>query len=53
MPPDASAVRAGTSTVCATSSVDRPMTGAPTPVPSTCSSAASAALGEGGVGSHL
>jgi hypothetical protein len=51
-PPDASAARAGTSAVRAASSVDRPAAGAPTPAPGTCSSAASAALGEGGAGSH-
>jgi hypothetical protein len=51
--PDASAVRTGTSAACATSSVDRSAAGASAPAPGTCSSAASAALGEGGVGSHL
>jgi hypothetical protein len=50
---DASTARTGTSVVCAASSVDRPPAGAPAPAPGTRSSAASAALGEGGVGSHL
>jgi hypothetical protein len=43
-------VRAGTSTACTASSVDRPAAGAPAPAPGTCSSAT---LGEGGAGSHL
>jgi hypothetical protein len=49
-PPDASAARAGTSAARTASSVDCPAAGAPTPSPGACSSAA---LGEGGVGSHL
>jgi hypothetical protein len=52
-PPDASAVRASTSAACAASSVDCPAAGASAPTPGACSSAASAALGEGGAGSHL
>jgi hypothetical protein len=44
--PDASAARAGTS-------VAHPAAGTSTPAPGTCSSAVSAALGEGGAGSHL
>jgi hypothetical protein len=59
-PPDASVARAGTSVervgtsaACAASPVDRPAVGAPVPAPGACSSAASAALGEGGAGSHL
>jgi hypothetical protein len=51
--PDASAARVGTSAACAASSVDRPTVGASTPAPGTRSSVASAALGEGGAGSHL
>jgi hypothetical protein len=45
-PLDASASRAA-------SSVDRSATGAPAHAPGACSSTASAALGEGGAGSHL
>jgi hypothetical protein len=52
-PPDASAARAGTSAARVASSVDRPAAGAPALAPGACSSAASAALGEGGAGSHL
>jgi hypothetical protein len=52
-PPDAFAARASTSAVCADSSVDRPTAGASAPGPGACSSASSAALGEGGAGSHL
>jgi hypothetical protein len=52
-PPDASAARAGTSAACAAFFVDRLAAGAPVPAPGTCSSAASAALSEGGAGSHL
>jgi hypothetical protein len=44
--PDASATRDAPS-------VDRLVAGAPAPAPGACSSAASAALGEGGAGSHL
>jgi hypothetical protein len=44
--PDASALRASASTARAASSIDLPAAGA-------CSSAASAALGEGGAGFHL
>jgi hypothetical protein len=44
--PDASAARAA-------SFVDRLVAGASAPAPGACSSAASAALGEGGAGSHL
>jgi hypothetical protein len=51
--PDASAVRIGASATRAASSVDRLAAGAPGPAPGTCSSAASAALCEGGAGSHL
>jgi hypothetical protein len=47
------AVHAGTSTVCAASSVDRPAAGASAAAPGACSCAARAALGEGGAGSHL
>jgi hypothetical protein len=50
---DASAARTDTSAACAASSVDRPAAGASAPAPGTCSSAASATLGEGGAGSHL
>jgi hypothetical protein len=46
-PPDASVTRAGTSAARAGSSVDRPAAGASAPTPGACSSAASAALGEG------
>jgi hypothetical protein len=52
-PLDASAARAGTSAVCASSSVDRPAAGAPASAPGTCCSTASATLGEGGADSHL
>jgi hypothetical protein len=59
-PRDASAVRTGTSTAHAStsaahaaSSVDHPAVGTSAPAPGACSSAASATLGEGGVGSHL
>jgi hypothetical protein len=52
-PPDASAARADTSAPRAASSVDRPVAGAAPPALGAYSSAASAALGEGGVGSHL
>jgi hypothetical protein len=52
-PPDASAVRAGTSAARATSLVGRLATGAPAPAPGACSLAVSAVLGEGGAGSHL
>jgi hypothetical protein len=45
-PPDASAARTA-------SFVDCQAAGAPAPAPSACSSAASAALGEGGAASHL
>jgi hypothetical protein len=48
-----SAARAGTSTACADSSVDRPAAGASALALGACSSVASAALGEGGAGSHL
>jgi hypothetical protein len=51
--PDASAARAGTSAACAASSVDRPTAGAPALALDACSSAASAALSEGGASSHL
>jgi hypothetical protein len=39
--------RAGTSAAHAASSIDRPAVGASAPAPGACSSAASAALGEG------
>jgi hypothetical protein len=52
-PPDASAARAGTSAACVASSVDRSAADTSAPAPGACSFAASAALGEGGVGSHL
>jgi hypothetical protein len=52
-PPDVFAARASTSAACAASPVDRPTAGAPVRAPGACSSAASAALGEGGAGSHL
>jgi hypothetical protein len=51
--PDASATRAGTSAVRAASFVDRLAAGTPAPALGTRSSAASAALGDGGAGSHL
>jgi hypothetical protein len=47
---DTSTARTGTSAACAASSVDRPTAGASAPSPGACSSAA---LGEGGAGSHL
>jgi hypothetical protein len=50
---DTSAARTGASAARAASSVDRLLAGAPAPAPSVCSSAASAALGEGGAGPHL
>jgi hypothetical protein len=50
---DASATRTSTSAARAASSVDRPAAGASAPTPGACSSAASAALGAGGAGSHL
>jgi hypothetical protein len=53
VPPDASAAGAGTSAARAASSVDRLAAGSPAPAPGACSSAASAALGEGGACSHL
>jgi hypothetical protein len=51
--PDASAARAGAAATGAVPSIDRLVAGAPTPGPGACSSAASAALDEGGAGSHL
>jgi hypothetical protein len=45
--------RAGTSTACSASSIDRLAADASAPAPGACSSAASAALGEGGAGSQL
>jgi hypothetical protein len=45
--PYASVARADASTACATSSVDRLVSDASASAPGTCSSAASAALGEG------
>jgi hypothetical protein len=51
--PDASTACAGTSAARAASSVDRPAAGASAPTPGARSSAASAALGEGGAGSCL
>jgi hypothetical protein len=51
--PDASAARAGASATRAVPSVDHLVAGASAPAPGTCSSAASAALGEGGAGSYL
>jgi hypothetical protein len=44
---DASMTHVGTSAARAASSIDRPVAGASAPAPSTCSSTASAALGEG------
>jgi hypothetical protein len=52
-PPDASAVRAGTSAARAASIIDRLAKGAPAPAPDACSLAAPTALGEEGAGSHL
>jgi hypothetical protein len=51
--PDASAAHAGAFATRAAPSVDRLVAGATAPTPGACSSAASAALGEGGAGSHL
>jgi hypothetical protein len=51
--PATSAARAGTSAGRATSLLDCLATGALAPAPGVASSAASAALGEGGSGSHL
>jgi hypothetical protein len=51
--PDASAACAGASATRAAPSVDRLVAGASAPAPGACSSATSAALGEGGAGSHL
>jgi hypothetical protein len=51
--PDAPAARAGASSTRAVPSVDRLAPDASAPAPGACSSAASAALGEGGSGSHL
>jgi hypothetical protein len=48
--PDASVARAGTSAVRVASSIDRPAVGTSAPTPGACSSAASAALGEGAQG---
>jgi hypothetical protein len=45
--PDTSVVRVGASAGHAASSIDRPAAGASAPTPGTCSSATSAALGEG------
>jgi hypothetical protein len=52
-PPAVSAVRAGASAARVASLVGRPVAGAPAPAPGAVSSAASAALREGGEGSHL
>jgi hypothetical protein len=52
-PPAVSAARAGASVARVTSLVGRLAVGAPAPAPGAVSSAASAALGEGGEGSHL
>jgi hypothetical protein len=51
--PGVSAVRIGIFTTRATPFVDRLVAGASAPTPGTCSPAASAALSEGGAGSHL
>jgi hypothetical protein len=51
--PDASAAHAGASAMRAAPSVDRLAADTPAPAPGACSSAASAALGEEGAGSHL
>jgi hypothetical protein len=52
-PPDASTTRADAFVVRAAPSTDCPAAGAEAPALDACSSAASAALGEGGAGSHL
>jgi hypothetical protein len=52
-PPVVSAARTGASTPCDASLVGCLAAGAPAPAPGAFSSAASAALGEGGEGSHL
>jgi ABC-type cobalamin transport system permease subunit len=51
--PDASMVRAGASVARTAPSVDRLPVGTSAPALGACSSAASAALGEGSAGSHL
>jgi hypothetical protein len=51
--PGVPTAHASTSAACSASSVDRPAAGASALAPGTCSSAASAALSEGGAGSHL
>jgi hypothetical protein len=51
--PNASVARADASATCTAPFVDRLVAGAPAPAPGACSSAASVALGEGGMGSHL
>jgi hypothetical protein len=53
LPPVVSAVRAGTSAARVASPVGCLAAGAPAPAPGAVSSAASAAMGEGGEGSHL
>jgi hypothetical protein len=50
---DAFAACAGAFVARAAPSVDRPVVGASAPAPGACSSTASAALGEGGAGSHI